>query len=102
MQKAEQDKITVEISKTEIIFNHNDDPNDVMQGMIKEFSCNWTEAFKNGITVIKAELTEGHNDIHDAVVTIEGKDGQVIITLEPNDKPDMKIKACVEKYEEKS
>jgi len=46
VQKAEQDKITVEISKTEIIFNHNDDPNDVMQGMIKEFSCNWTEPFK--------------------------------------------------------
>ncbi len=39
---------------------------------------------------IKAELTEGHDDVHDAVVTIEGKDGQVIITLELNDKPDMK------------
>ena len=96
VQKAEQNKITVEISKTEIIFNHNDDPNDVMQGMIKEFSCNWTEPFKNGITVIKAELTEGHNDVQDAVVIIEGKDGQVIITLELNDKPDMKIKAYVE------
>jgi hypothetical protein len=51
---------------------------------------------------IKGELTEGHNDVHDAVITIEGKDGQVTITLELNDKPDMKIKAYVDKYEEKS
>src|SRR4051794_40412504 len=84
VQKAEQDKITVEVSKTEIIFNHNDDPNDVMKGTIKEFNCNWTESYKNGRTVIKAELTEGHNDVHDAVVTIEGKEGQVTIILELN------------------
>lgn len=102
VQKETQDKITVEVSKTAIIFNHNDDPNDVMTGRITEADCNWTDAFKNGKTIIKAELTEGHNDRHDAVVTIEGKDGKVTITLELNDKPDMKIKAFVDQYEEKN
>jgi hypothetical protein len=102
VQKKEQDKVTFEISKTEIILNHNDDPNDEMKGTIKELTCNWTEPYKTGKTVIKGELAEGHNDVHDAVITIEGKDGQVTITLELNDKPDMKIKAYVDKYEEKS
>jgi len=102
VQKTEQDKVTFEISKTEIILNHNDDPNDEMKGTVKEFTCNWTEPYKTGKTVIKGELTEGNNDVHEAVITIEGKDGQVTITLELNDKPDMKIKAYVDKYEEKS
>lgn len=102
VQKEEKDKITVEMDKATVVFNHNDDPNDVLQGKIKETTCNWTEPFKNGMTVIKAELTEGHGDVHDAIVTIEGKDGKVTITLQLNDKPDMKIKAYVDKYEEKN
>jgi len=102
VQKTEQDKVTFEISNTEIILNHNDDPNDEMKGTINELTCDWTEPYKTGKTIIKGRLTEGHNDVHDAVITIEGKNGQVIITLELNDKPDMKIKAYVDKYEEKS
>jgi hypothetical protein len=102
VQKTEQDKVTFEISKTEIILNHNDDPNDEMKGTINELTCDWTEPYKTGKTIIKGQLTEGHNDVHDAVITIEGKNGRVIITLELNDKPDMKIKAYVDKYEEKS
>ena len=73
-----------------------------MKGNIKEMSCNWSEPYKNGKTVIKSELTEGHGDTHDAVITIEGKDGLITITLELNDKPDMKIKIYANKYEEKS
>lgn len=102
VQRAMQDKVTVEVSSKGIIFNHNDDPNDKMEGTIKAASCNWTEAFKNGKTVIKTELSEGHGDIHDGTVTIEGKDGIVTITLELEDKPDMIIKVYVDKFEEQS
>lgn len=102
VQKTEQDKVTVEVSKENIVFMHNDDPNDVMQGTIKEINCNWTEPYKNGKTVIKTELKEGQNDVHDGIITIEGKDGKIIITVEMTDNPDMKIKAYVDKYEEKA
>jgi len=102
VQKNDSDKVTVEVSKTGIVFTHNDDPNDEMKGDIKDMSCNWTEAYKNGKTIIQAKLTEGHNDVHDADVTIEGKDGVMFIILELKDHPDMKIKAYVDKYEEKS
>ena len=102
VQKNDSDKVTVEVSKTGIIFNHNDDPNDEMKGDITASDCHWAEAYKNGKTTMQAKLTEGHNDVHDANITIEGKDGAMFIILELKDHPDMKIKAYVNKYEEKS
>jgi len=99
VQKSDSDKVTVAISKTSVILNHNDDPNDEMKGEIKDMNCNWTESYKTGKTIIKAQLTE-HSDVHDAVLTIEGKDGTLCITIELKDRPDMKIKAYVDKYVE--
>src|SRR4051812_5209662 len=69
VQKKDSDKITVEVTKTGIIFNHNDNPNDEMKGDIAATDCHWTKAFKNGKTTIQAKLTEGHNDVHDANIT---------------------------------
>ncbi|TKK66938.1 hypothetical protein FC093_15670 [Ilyomonas limi] len=102
VQKSDSDKITVEVSKGNIVFNHNDDPNDEMKGDITASDCNWAEAYKNGKTTMQAKLTEGRGDVHEANVTIEGKDGKMFIILELKDHPDMKIKAYIDKYEEKS
>ncbi len=46
-------------------------------------------------------MKEGQNDVHNGIITIEGKDGQISIIVEMMDHPDMKIKAYVDKYEEK-
>jgi len=100
VQKTDQDKVTVEISKTSVVINHNDDPNDEMKGDVKAIDCNWTELYKIGKTTIQAQLTEGNNDVHDASLTIEGKDGVMFILIELKDHPDTKIKAYVDKYEE--
>jgi hypothetical protein len=100
VQHTDADSVIVQTTKTDVYFNHNNE--DEMKGDIKEMSCNWSEPFKNAKTIIKSQLTEGHGDTHDAVITIEGKDGQITITLELNDKPDMKIKIYANKYEEKS
>jgi len=98
--KSDQDKVTLQISKTSVVLNHNDDPNDEMKGDIKKVDCEWSESFKNGKTTIEAQLKE-HNDMHDASLTIEGKDGVMFIIIELKDHPDMKIKAYVDKYEER-
>jgi len=100
VQKTDQDKVTVEVSKTSIVINHNDDPNDALKGDIQKMDCNWTEEYKNGKTTILAQLTEGSNDVHDASITIEGKDGVMFILIELKDHPDMRIKAYVDKFEE--
>ena len=100
IQKTDQDKVTVEVSKTNVVINHNDDPNDQMKGDIKTMDCNWAESYKNGKTTIHAQLVEGNNDMHDATLTIEGKDGAMFILIELKDHPDMRIKAYVDKYQE--
>ena len=97
--KSDQDKVTLQISKTGVVLNHNDDPNDEMKGDIKKVDCNWTESFKNGKTTIETRLKE-HDDMHDASLTIEGKNGVMFIIIELKDHPDMKIKAYVDKYQE--
>ena len=102
IQKSEQEKVIVEISKTSVFLNHNDDPNDEMKGDVKSMDCNWTESYKSGKTTIRAKLTEGNNDVHDATLTIEGKDGVLFIIIELKDNPDMKIKVYIDKYEEES
>jgi len=100
IQKSDQDKVTIEISKTSVTLNHNDDPNDAMKGDIKNMDCNWADAYKNGKSTIQAQLVEGQNDVHDATITIEGKDGVLFILVELKDHPDRKIKAYVDKYTE--
>ena len=102
VQKKDADKVTVEVSKTGIVFTHNDDPNDVMKGDIKAVDCNWTDAFKNGKTTIQTTVTEGSGDTHDAAVTIEGANGKIFLLIELKDHPDMRIKAYIDSYEEKS
>ena len=102
IQKSDEDKVTVEISKTSVILNHNDDPNDIMKGDIKNMDCNWSEAYKTGKSIIQAKLMEGANDVHDATITIEGENGKLFILIEMKDHPDMKIKAYVDKYTEES
>ena len=102
IQKSDEDKVTVEISKTSVILNHNDDPNDIMKGDIKNMDCNWSEAYKTGKSIIQAKLMEGANDVHDATITIEVENGKLFILIEMKDHPDMKIKAYVDKYTEES
>ena len=73
-----------------------------MKGDIKNAACNWDKAYKNGKSIIQAQLTEGANDVHDATITIEGENGKLFIMIEMKDHPDMKIKAYVDKYTEES
>ena len=99
VQKTDSHKVTVEVSKRSVAITHNDDPNDAMKGEVKDTNCSWTELYKNGKTTIQARPPEGNNNVHDASLTIEGKDGVISILIELKDHPDMKIKAYVDKYE---
>jgi hypothetical protein len=99
---ADEDSVTLEVSNSGITINHNNNPQDQLTGTIKDVTCNWSEPFKNGKSSFKSDLTEVSGDEHNGNVTIEGKDGQVFITLELTDKGGMRIKLYVSKYEVKS
>src|SRR5579863_5856867 len=53
------EKVEVVSSKTDIKLSHSDKDDDALTGKVKDLSCNWSDAFKNGKTIIKADLAEG-------------------------------------------
>ena len=99
---TDEDSVTLEVSDSGIVINHNNIPQDELKGTIKEINCNWSEPFKNGKTTFKSDLTEVSGDEHNGNFTIEGKDGQISVLIELTDKGGMRIKLYVNKYEEKS
>jgi hypothetical protein len=94
------EKVEVVSSKTDIKLSHSDKDGDALTGKIKDFSCNWSDAFKNGKTIIKSELAEGTNPANSGVVTIEGKDGKITILVTMDDKDGRTIKLYIDSYKE--
>ena len=81
VDRSEEGKIVVKVTKTSIILMHNDDENDTMKGEITDHVCDWKEPYKNGKTTFATRLIENSGESNDAVVTIEGKDGKPVILI---------------------
>jgi hypothetical protein len=94
------EKIEVVSSKTDIKLSHSDKEDDALTGKIKDFSCNWSEAFKNGKTIIKSDLAEGVNPPNSGIVTIEAKEGKITIIVEMDGKDGKSIKLYIDSYKE--
>ena len=102
VQGGKDENVVLELSKTNIKLIPNQNEEDALSGTIKEVSCNWKEAFKNGTTVIKSALADAHGDIMDATITIEAKEGKITILLEAKEMPDRKLRLLIDSYEEKA
>jgi hypothetical protein len=98
--KTLDEKVVVISSKTEMKLTHSDKEDDALTGTVKDFSCNWKDAFKNGKTVIKADLSEPNGEIKNCVINIDAKDGKIIIMLDVNDADGKKIRIFVDSYKE--
>jgi len=72
------------------------------KGPIKSIVCDWEIPFKQGKTVIKANVGGGsEGEPKNVTITIEGKDGKISFIATVDDQPDRKIVLIVEKFEEK-
>ena len=105
--KVEQtidEKIIVEMDKKQIVLKHNNQEDDALTGEIKELTCEWKVPYKNGKTSFKSQLAEPNGDVKNAVVTIEGIDGKILITVDVTDPSgsgdNKKIKIYVDSYKE--
>ena len=99
VQRSVDETTTIEYDKKEIIITPGNDQ--TMQGTIKFDSCVWKTPFKEGITVIKASLTDPQGQTMNLTITIEGKEGKISFLAEIDVMPDQKIRIVVEKFEEK-
>lgn len=98
---TKEEQMSVTISKTEIGIEVKNQPGDGITGVIKEIDCNWKEAYKNGKTVIKAEMKKTANgETSPATLTIEAKDGAITILVEIEKMEGKKFRLLIEKYEE--
>ena len=70
-----------------------------MDGTINSISCDWKTPYKEGKTVIKSTISMGEGQTMDVVITIEGKDGKVVLLFEEN--PEKRIRVTLDKFEEK-
>lgn len=81
VDRSEEGKIVVTVSKSHITLMHNNDDNDIMEGAITENKCDWETPFKNGKTTFNTNLIERSGESNDASVSIEGKEGKLVILI---------------------
>ena len=99
VQETVDEKTTIEISKSEISIAPGD--NATMKGTIKSDSCDWKVPFKEGRTIIKAEMADEGGDVKHVTFTIEGKDGKVTLLAVVEEMGDRKIRVTADSFEEK-
>jgi len=72
----------------------------IMNGTIGQYSCNYTADGKNGKMVIGTELTNGHGEVVHATITVTTVEGKTTILIVAKEKPDKLIKLYISNYEE--
>jgi hypothetical protein len=77
-----REKIIVQTSKTSVKLTHSDKEDDALTGTVTDLSCLWKEPFANGKSVLKCALTETNGNKSNGTLTIEGKSGKILITLD--------------------
>ncbi len=96
VQKTVEEKISVSMDKKEIALKRGDDN---LTGEISNSACSWKEAYKTGKTNFKTELVDNRGDSKPVEITIEGKDGKIMITIEFLGM-ERKLKIYVDEYKE--
>jgi hypothetical protein len=101
LKHADDEKTVVEFSQSDITVTiTHGDGDEKLTGKIKSNICNWQVPFKTGKTLLNITLSRDNGESRDYKLTIEGKDGKVILLAESPDEPDDKIQLPVEKFEE--
>lgn len=98
LTRSINEKVIVEISKTTIDISV--DGQQKMTGKIISNTCNWKVPFRKGKSVIEAMMTNREGD-RKATMTIEGKDGKILIHFVMPAKPDDQVNIIADKFEAK-
>ena len=97
LQKTVDEVTTIKYDSTAIVVTPGDDS---MEGTVNSITCDWKTPYKEGKTVIKTILKAGDGQAMTTTITIEGKDGKLIMLAEFEEMPDMKIRLTLDKFEE--
>jgi hypothetical protein len=98
VERSRDENTNIDITKDQIKILAGDDE---MSGKIKSKTCDWKVPFKDGKMVLVSDLTSKNGEVHEATLTIQGKDGVKTLVAEVKEFPNMRIKMNIEKFEEK-
>jgi hypothetical protein len=99
VQRTDDGAITVEFDKT--TFNVNPPDGGPLTGKVDSFTCNWSTPYKVGKTQMKVTLTNEQGESQHFTVTIEGKDGKVILNAVMDGQAGERIRLIADKFEAK-
>lgn len=99
VQKTDMEKSTIEITKTEITVTPGNEA--TASGKIKSDTCNWKIPFREGKTIIKADMVDEGGDTKNVTFTIQGKDGNIIVLVEVEGMENRKIRLTVDTFQAK-
>ena len=91
--------ILVETDQQKISISFKESAEDGLEGPIKEKTCDWKEAFKNGKTIYHTVVNiDGKTS--NAVFTIEAKDGKITVLVDIEMMEGRKFLIYIDTYEE--
>ena len=98
VQRTEDEKTVIEFDQSTITISPGDNH---MTGKVDSTTCNWITPYKVGKTRLKVTITNDQGETRRATITIEGRDGRIVLHAEVDDMPDDKIQLIADKFEEK-
>jgi hypothetical protein len=98
VDRTQDQKASITISKTEVIIVVDDDHK--MTGQVSSAKCEWKTPFKDGKSVIKATMSDADNNEQHATLTITGVEGKVTLTYEAEERPGIKIQVVADSFAE--
>ncbi|HEY4111137.1 hypothetical protein [Puia sp.] len=99
VENSAEENTVIEFDKSTISISPGG--RELITGTVKSYTCNWSEPYKTGRTQLKVLLTNPDDEHKNATITIEGKDGKVVLLAKLDDAPDKKIRVVADKFEEK-
>ena len=72
---------TLLISPTQVVLQKNSNGADEVTGSVIGWNCHWPDGFKKGKTIFSSVLAKGNGEQRGAGFTIEGRDGELFITV---------------------
>ncbi len=98
VQHAEPEKTIITIDRSTIRVAPGDKKE--MNGTITENTCNWTIPYKEGQSVLKADIPNESGDIRHSTIHLENKAGKIVFELQAEEMPGIKIRVNVDSFEE--
>jgi len=99
VQRSTDEITIIEFDNKNISVTPGDDG--TATGTITSMTCDWKVPYKEGKTVMKADITDPQGQVHKVTLTIEGKDGKLTFLVDMEERADRRIRAVVNKFEEK-